>query len=447
MHRYGDEVAAIARPLVDEGDLDVLLDRVGDARVVMIGEASHGTHEYYVWRSALTRRLIAERGFSFVAVEGDWPDCQRVDASVRGGDATPLEALLGYERWPTWMWANEEVVDFADWLRSFNASSERKIGFHGLDVYSMWESLREILTWLREHDPSRVDAALSAYHCLSAYSEDPQSYAWATKFLRASCEDDVVRMLIDLRGRDLAAPNDSAPNDSAPTGSATRPNDFAARWNDFAVRQNAEVVAGAEHYYRAMVRGGPDSWNVRDRHMDATLARLLDHYGDGSRAVVWAHNTHVGDANATDQAVQGEVTIGSLARERFGADQVVLVGLGGHRGSVIAGRTWGGPMTELAVPPGRPGSLEDILHATAPPRALFVFPPLGERPDLLVDALPHRAIGVVYRPEHEQYGNYVPSVIGDRYDAFLWFDETRALRPLHPLHVDTHELETYPTGV
>ncbi|WP_250008567.1 erythromycin esterase family protein [Actinoplanes sp. M2I2] len=417
MHRYGDEVAAIARPLVDDGDLDVLLDRVGDARVVMIGEASHGTHEYYVWRQALTRRLIAERGFSFVAVEGDWPDCERVDAAVRGGPATPIEALLGYERWPTWMWANEEVLDFAGWLRGFNASRETKVGFHGLDVYSMWESLREILTWLREHDPERVDAALAAYHCLSAYSEDPQSYAWATKFLRASCADDVVRMLVDLRGRELA------------------------------VWQNAEVVAGAEHYYRAMVAGGPTAWNVRDRHMDATLARLLDHYGDGSRAVVWAHNTHVGDANATDQAALGEVTIGSLARERHGAAQVVLVGLGGHRGSVVAGRGWGAPMTELPVPPGRPGSLEDVLHATAPEQALFVFPPPGERPALLVDELPHRAIGVVYRPEAEQLGNYVPSVLGDRYDAFLWFDETRALRPLHPLHVDTHELETYPTGV
>nr|WP_240670372.1 erythromycin esterase family protein [Actinoplanes solisilvae] len=382
----------------------------------MIGEASHGTHEYYTWRAALTRRLIAECDFSFVAVEGDWPDCERVDAAVRGDAATPLEALLGYERWPTWMWANEEVVDFADWLCAYNASSARSVGFHGLDVYSMWESLREIIMWLRENDPGAVEPALAAYHCLSAYSEDPQSYAWATRFLRASCEDSVVRMLIDLRGRDLA------------------------------VWQNAEVVAGAEHYYRAMAMGGPTAWNVRDRHMDATLARLLHGYGAGSRAVVWAHNTHVGDANATDQAALGEVTIGSLARERFGRDQVVLIGLGGHRGSVVAGRSWGAAMEPLPVPPGRPGSIEDILHATAPADALFVFPPLASRPDVLVDALPHRAIGVVYRPELDA-GNYVPSVLGDRYDAFLWFDETRALRPLHPLRVDTHELETYPSGV
>ncbi|GAB2603054.1 hypothetical protein Aab01nite_84990 [Paractinoplanes abujensis] len=417
MHRYGDEVAAIARPLADEGDLDVLLDRVGDARVVLIGEASHGTHEYYTWRSALTRRLIAERGFSFVAVEGDWPDCERVNAAVRGSAASPLAALLGYERWPTWMWANEEVADFAGWLRAHNEGRADKAGFHGLDVYSMWESLREVILWLRENDPEAADHAVDAYQCLASYAEDPQSYAWAAKFLRASCADEVVRMLVELRGRDLA------------------------------VWQNAEVVAGAEHYYRAMVTGGASSWNVRDRHMDATLARLLDHYGEASKAVVWAHNTHVGDAGATDQAALGEVTIGSLARERFGAERVVLIGMGGHRGSVIAGRAWGAAMTELRVPPGRPGSLEDILHATAPPRALFVFPPLGERPDLLVDEVAHRAIGVVYRPEQEQLDNYVPSVLGDRYDAFLWFDETRALRPLHPLHVDTHEYETYPTGV
>ncbi|GID31247.1 erythromycin esterase family protein [Paractinoplanes brasiliensis] len=435
MRRYGDEVAAIARPLLDEGDLDVLLDRVGDARVVMIGEASHGTHEYYAWRAALTRRLIAERNFSFLAVEGDWPDCRRVDAAVRGAPASPLESLLGYERWPTWMWANEEVLDFTDWLRSHNAtrpdrsafptssgSASRddkydKVGFHGLDVYSMWESLRQVVLWLRENDPEAAGHAVNAYQCLASYSENPQSYAWATKYLRASCQDEVVRMLIELRGRDLD------------------------------VWQNAEVVAGAEHYYRALVAGGASSWNVRDRHMDSTLARLLDHYGEGSKAVVWAHNTHIGDANATDQAAQGEVTLGSLARERFGAGQVVLVGMGGHRGSVIAGRTWGAAMTELPVPPGRPGSLEDILHATAPPQALFVFPRLAGRPDLLVDEVPHRAIGVVYRPEQERLGNYVPSVLGDRYDAFLWFDETRALRPLHPLHVDIHEFETYPTGV
>jgi erythromycin esterase len=416
MSRYGDEVTAVARPLRDAGDLDELIDRAGDARVVMIGEASHGTHEFYAWRDRLTRRLIAERGFGFVAVEGDWPDCERVDAAVRSpGD--PRQALLEYARWPTWMWANEEVVDFARWLHSHNAGSGGRVGFHGLDVYSLWESMREILVWLREHDPGQVPAALAAYRCFEPYAEDPNAYAWATRFVGATCEDDVVRMLVELRGA------------------------------DFAVRQNASVVAGAEHYYRAMMQGGPASWNVRDRHMDATLARLLEQYGPESRAVVWAHNTHVGDSRATDQSTHGEVTIGELARERYGADQVMLIGFGSHHGTVVAGHVWGAPMEVMAVPDGRPDSVEDILHAAAPPASLFVFPPAGERPDVLADELGHRAIGVVYRPERDRWANYVPTVLGDRYDAFLWFDETTAVRPLHTLTVDAREPETYPSGV
>jgi erythromycin esterase-like protein len=416
MHRYGDEVAAIGGPLRDPGDLDVLLDRVGDARVVLVGEASHGTHEFYSWRNALTRRLIEERGFSFVAVEGDWPDCERVNAAVRGGPP-PREALIGYDRWPTWMWANEETVDFAEWLRAHNSRGGAPVGFHGLDVYSLWQSLREILIWLREHDPGAVPIALAAYHCFEPYGEDPNSYAWATRFVPHSCEDQVVRMLIRLRGADLA------------------------------VWQNAEVVAGAEHYYRAMMEGGARSWNVRDRHMDATLARLLDHYGDDAKAVVWAHNTHVGDGRATDQSRHGEVTLGELARDRLGADRVALVGFGSHHGTVVAGHAWGAPMEVMTVPAARPDSLEDILHVAAPPQALFVFPPIGDRPDLLIDEVPHRAIGVVYRPERDNWANYVPSALGDRYDAFVWIDETRALRPLHTLHIDTREPETYPSGV
>jgi erythromycin esterase len=444
MHHYGNEVATIARPLRDAGDLDILVDRAAGARVVMIGEASHGTHEFYVWRDALTRRLIEELGFSFVAVEGDWPDCERVGASVTGARGDPRSALHAYDRWPTWMWANEEVVDFACWLARLNMKSREgsaaaevgsaagarpsagltaepgpgpRVGFHGLDVYSLWESLRLVLTWLRDHDPALIPVAKQAYHCLEAYGEDPNAYAYATRIHGASCEDKAVRLLLDLRGRDLA------------------------------VWQNAEVVAGAEHYYRAMMDGGPRSWNVRDRHMDATLARLLEHYGPQSKAVVWAHNTHVGDAQATDQAKFGEVTIGSLARERFGHDQVLLIGLGSHHGTVVAGRQWGAPMEVMGVPPARPGSIEDILHAEAPQQALFMVPEPQKRPDLLVDELAHRAIGVVYRPEREAWGNYVPSVIGDRYDAFLWFDETHALRPLHTHHVDVHEPETYPSGV
>lgn len=430
MSRYGEEVAALAAPLTDAGDLDVLLDRVGDARVVMLGEASHGTHEFYRWRAALTRRLITEKGFSFVAVEGDWPDCERVDRAVRCALDAPVDprgALAVFERWPTWMWANEEVADFCRWLRVHNTGLEfhERVGFHGLDVYSLWESLREILVHLYEHDPGQVPAALAAYRCFEPYGESAQDYATATRLVSATCEDEVVDLLVRLRERARAPGNGG---------------------EGFTAWQNAEVVAGAERYYRAMLGGGRESWNVRDRHMDDTLARLLDHRGPGAKAVVWAHNTHVGDARATAMAARGEVNTGQLARERYGADQVVLVGFGTHRGTVVAGDSWGAPMRELPVPPARPGSLEDVLHATAPGRALFTFP-RDDRPDLLADELGHRAIGVVYHPEREHRGNYVPTVLGDRYDAFLWFDETRALHPLHVRRVDALEPETYPTGV
>jgi erythromycin esterase len=417
--RFGDEVASIARPLRDPGDLEILLDRADGVKAVLIGEATHGTHEFYEWRAALTRRLIEERGFSFVAVEGDWPDCERVNAAVCGGGPDPRDALVRYDRWPTWMWANEETVDFTRWLRGFNdrRAPDDHVGFHGLDVYSLWQSMREILTWLREHDPDLAPAALDAYRCFEPYNEDPNAYGWANQFVPAACEDKVVRMLAAVRDR------------------------------DFGVWQNAEVVAGAEGYYRTMVRGGPDAWNIRDRHMDQTLDRLLRRYGPASKAVVWAHNTHVGDARATDQAGYGEVTLGQLARERFGADRTLLAGFGTHHGTVVAGSAWGAPMEAMGVPEARPGSLEEVLQAAAPAQALFVFPVRGPRPDLLTSELPHRAIGVVYRPERERWANYVPTVLGERYDAFLWFAGTRALRPLHTLRVDVHEPETYPSGV
>jgi erythromycin esterase-like protein len=317
------------------------------------------------------------------------------------------------------------MVDFSRWLRRHNEGLDEavRVGFHGLDVYSLWESLREILTYLREYEPDEVPAALTAYRCFEPYAEDPQEYAWATRLVPTSCESHVVDLLVALRRR--AAPEDP---------------------NRFALMQNAEVVAGAERYYRTMARGGSSSWNVRDRHMDDTLARLLEHYGPGAKAVVWAHNTHVGDARGTDMAGAGMVNIGQLARQRYGDDHVVLVGFGSHRGTVVAGDAWGAPMRVMAVPPARRDSLEEILHVTAPSQALLVFP-RGEQPDLLTDQVHHRAIGVVYHPEREALGNYVPTVLGRRYDAFCWFDRSQAVRPLHTVSVDAREAETYPSGV
>jgi erythromycin esterase-like protein len=414
-HDSTDAVRALARPLRDPADLDPLLDRIGDARIVAVGEASHGTHEYYAWRAALTRRLIEERGFGFVAVEGDWPDCYRVNRSVKlreGADEDPRDALDAIERWPTWMWANDDVVEFCRWLQGFNAvrPAEQRAGFYGLDVYSLWDSMHELIGWLREYQPEHVDRAVQALRCFEPFGEDGAEYAFASRFGPSSCEQAVVDLLHDVceeRGR------------KDPEG------DPEAR---FSAEQNAAVVLDAERYYRAMVQSSATSWNVRDVHMADTLDRLLAHAGD--KAVVWEHNTHVGDARATDMAPAGMVNVGQLLRERHGTDDVVLVGFGGYQGGAIAGKEWGRQMERMLVPPARSGSLESLLHGLLGEDSLIVVP-RGERPEWLDRRLDHRAIGVVYRPERERWGNYVPTQLGQRYDAFLYLEDTSPLQPLH----------------
>jgi erythromycin esterase len=428
-----DDVQRLARPLRSESDLDPLLDRIGEAPFVLLGEASHGTHEFYAWRAALTRRLISEKGFRFVAVEGDWPDCYRVSRSVTGvpgAPADPGEVLRTFARWPTWMWANEEVLHFARWLREHNTAlpAEQRVGFYGLDVYSLWDSLHATIDYLREHEPEHVAPAMTALRCFEPYAEDPQAYARATRLVPTSCEAEVVSMLAKV----VHPPAQDA----------------GSRDERFNAEQNARVAAGAESYYRAMVTGGPSSWNVRDSHMIDTLDRLVEHHrstGDQSvKAVVWEHNTHIGDARYTDMAAAGMVNVGQLARERYGESDVVLVGFGSHSGTVVAAQAWGDRTETMPVPPARPGSTEALLHdAVADSPALFVFP--EEQPVWLRQVADHRAIGVVYRPDAEGWGNYVPTVLGRRYDAFLWFDRTRGLSPLG-VQADGREMETWPHG-
>lgn len=417
----------MARRLGSPSDFDPLLERVGRARVVMLGEASHGTYDYYRLREQVTRRLISECGFSFVSVEGDWPDCDRVHRSVTaapGGDSDPQMALERFERWPTWMWANAEVARFCQWLKAWNIERPEadRTGFHGLDVYSLWESMQAIVDYLGEDDHAAVEAARDAYRCFEPYGKRIEEYGLASRFVSARCEDEVVRLLAQTRSRAMA----------------DGPERFSA-W------QNAEVVARAERYYRAMVGGGPQSWNVRDTHMADTLDRLLEHYGPDSKAVVWAHNTHVGDARATDMAGAGMLNIGQLARERHGDEAVVLVGFGSYHGNVVAAPRWGAPSEIMIVPPARPGSVEHRLHPILPERALLVFGGEGE-PDWVGEPVDHRAIGVVYDPSFEDWGNYVPTRLSDRYDAFIWCDQTTALHPL-PARAAPGEMETYPAGV
>ena len=415
--------------LKDGNDLDPLIERIGDAQYVLLGEASHGTHEYYLWRSRLSRRLIEEKGFRFIAVEGDWPDCYRVNQFVRGEDErqTVEGVLRGFARWPTWMWANWEIAALTEWLRLHNRSlpAEMQVGFYGLDVYALWESLISIIDYLRQHHPDTLRSAEEAFRCFEPYGGDPQSYALATRFVPTDCEDEVMQLLTAVRQRAGAATDGSA--------------------DDFNAVMNAESVKGAETYYRAMIMGGAESWNGRDRHMASTLSRLMQFHGSDAKAIVWAHNTHIGDARYTDMASAGMLNLGQLVRESNAAENVVLVGFGSYQGSVIAGRSWDATMEVLQVPPARDQSWEHVLHQISADDRLLLFDREPDPEDSLAFPRGHRAIGVVYRPEAEA-GNYVPTVLPLRYDAFCFLDQTEAL---HPLHIENQAgpPELYPWGV
>ncbi len=430
-----------ALPLASGADLDPLLEAIGDARFVLLGEATHGTSEFYTWRAEISKKLIEERGFSFIAVEGDWPDCYKVNRYVKwmsdAGD-TAEEVLHAFARWPTWMWANREVVELTEWLRARNGGvpDSERVGFYGLDVYSLWESMAAVVEYLEQVDPTAARTARRAYSCFDPYYDDAQAYAQATALVPTSCEDETIAMLHTLR---------------------TRAHEFREDGRDsyFSAEQNALTARNAERYYRAMVRGGSSSWNVRDTHMVETLDRLVSHHGPRSKAIVWEHNTHIGDARFTNMAGHGMVNVGQLVRQAHGdgprdGDGVVLVGFGTHRGSVIAGEDWGAPMQRMRVPPARAGSWEDLAHdALNGENGLFVFDGAADGGVRGLDQpIDHRAIGVVYDPNAERWGNYVPTVIPRRYDAFVFVDESRALEPLDmPATVGADLPETYPSGM
>jgi erythromycin esterase len=424
------QIRSLARSLARPEDLDRLVRTVGDARYVCLGEASHGTHEFYTWRAALTRRLITEKGVTWVGVEGDWPDCWTINRWVRGLDHQELtvEGLLaGFGRWPTWMWANREVAEFLDWLRGWNLHrpAADRVGFYGLDVYSLWDSLRLAISWVEAHAPGALPTAMRAWQCFLPYGEDPHRYAWGTRLVPTSCEDDVVDLLVEVRRRvaDLAYGDEDA----------------------FDAVQNAEVAAGAEHYYRVMIRGDRSSWNIRDHHMADTMDRITEHLGPRSKGVVWEHNSHVGDARATDMATAGLVNLGQLVRERHAADGVALVGLASHHGTVLAAEGWGLPERVFRVPDARALSHEDLLHRALGRQCVLVFGSDRSGP-WLTSRRGHRAIGVVYDPWHES-GNYVPTTMGGRYDALLWFEGTMAVQALHHEGPPREpELETEPSG-
>lgn len=424
--RAVEEARSVTRELDGPTDLDALVDRVSDARCVLIGEASHGTSEFYRWRSWLTAQLIREHDFSFVAVEGDWTDCYDLNRRVKGlTETTTREVLETFGRWPTWMWANWEVAAFIDWLASYNEGHEMSemAGFYGLDVYNLFESMEALVEYLEGVDPDAAADAREAYRCFEPYDEG-REYARAMRMAPESCEDEAVEVLSNLVG-DGPDYGDDHPDER------------------FSAEQNALVAKNAEAYYRSMIGPDDDSWNVRDTHMIETFDRLLDHHDPDAKGIVWAHNTHVGDARATTMADRGRINIGQLARERH--DDTAIVGFGSHHGSVIAGEEWGAPMGEMRVPTAQPDSLEDAFHRAGQRDRLLLAENLDDS-SALADERGHRAIGVVYDPDREA-GNYVPTVLPERYDAFVHVDETTALHPLETYADREAVPELYPSGL
>jgi erythromycin esterase-like protein len=438
-----DLIRESAQPLVGEKeDYDSLLAMIGDARLVLLGEASHGTHEFYRERAQITKRLITEKGFSAVAVEADWPDAYRVNRYVRGEgtDADSVDALSGFKRFPAWMWRNADVLDFVGWLRTHNddlPANKPKAGFYGLDLYSLHSSMEAVLEYLDKVDPEAAARARYRYACFEHFGEDPQAYGYAAGFgLTRTCEEQVITQMIELQRR--AA--EYASRDGRVAADAF-----------FYAEQNARLVKNAEEYYRTMFRGRVSSWNLRDRHMAETLHSLqahLERRDHHAKIVLWAHNSHLGDARATDMGMAGELNVGQLARERYGRD-AVLIGFSTYHGTVTAASQWGGEAERKRVRPALPGSFEEAFHEAGTPRFLLTLRRGGSVAAALREPRLERAIGVIYLPETERVSHYFHARLSDQFDAVLHFDETRAVEPLERTSQwDTGEVpETFPSGI
>jgi erythromycin esterase-like protein len=380
-------------------DYDLLIQQIGEARFVLIGEASHGTHEFYRERAQITKRLIKERGFTAVAVEADWPDAYRINRYVRGttSDREAIDSLAGFKRFPTWMWRNADVLDFIGWLRAHNdaqANSIRKVGFYGLDLYSLHSSIEAVLSYLAKVDPEAAKRARYRYSCFDHFGENTQAYGYAASFdLIESCENEVVSQLVELRRR--AA-------DYASRDGRVAADDF------FFAEQNARLVKNAEEYYRSMFRGSVPSWNLRDQHMAETLESLVAHMGSEghpAKVVVWEHNSHLGDARATEMGQRGELNVGQLVRERHGSS-AVLIGFSTYSGTVTAASDWDAPAERKRVRPALRDSYEALFHEVSIPRFQIS---LNERSSIVTalnEPRLERAIGVIYRPETERQSHY-----------------------------------------
>ena len=423
-------------------DYDALIERCRNARIVLIGESTHGTHEFYSMRAEITKRLITELGFHAVAVEADWPDSWRVNRFVRdlGEDKSAVDALGGFKRFPQWMWRNSDVLDFVGWLREHNESqtnNRSKVGFHGLDLYSLNESIKEVVEYLQKQDPAVAHRFAKRYSCFEHFGGDSRRYGLFTGTgVAKSCEEEVVGALAELRRK---------------KGSYLQLDGEEAEDNFFHAEQNATIVTNAENYYRTMLQGDVKSWNLRDRHMMDILLALMTHINrlqENSRIVVWAHNSHVGNALATQMGRHGEFNIGQLCREHFG-DEAVLIGFTTFTGTVTAASEWDGPAEHKAVRPALSRSYEMLLHQSGMGNFWLDFHEHPAMAELLRPMRLERAIGVVYHPETERQSHYFAASLPDQFDAIFHIDETRAVEPLERTVLwEAGEVEeTYPSGL
>ena len=422
-----NEIEENSIPFSNTDALDSWLSKISKNKIIMLGEATHGTKEFYSIRREISKKLIQNHGYNFIAVEGDWPDCYKLNDYINSKENhDPKEFVRKqFHRWPTWMWANEEIPPLVNWMKKM-----QKGAFYGLDVYSLFESLEEIKSHLDHIDPSIATKMLESYKCFESYKCDEIAYAKSLLKLPKGCQEEVVsnlRALLRIRLQDTSLSKESL----------------------FDAKQNARVIANAEKYYRAMMTGGAESWNVRDNHMMETLENLLNLHGPDSKAIVWAHNTHVGDYHATDMLDNGYINLGGLARERYGVDNVFLLGFGSYQGDVTAGSAWGGEIKKMNLPKGRPGTYEDYFHQASQNmnsnQFLTTFDTLDKNTSLN-RKLGHRAVGVVYDPAHESHGNYVPTQMAKRYNGMIFVDRTTALKAI-PTTFSVEEFpETWPQG-
>lgn len=413
---------------IETAELEPLLGRIGDARIVLLGEATHGTSEFYRMRERISRALIEKKGFNFVAIEGDWPDAARIDHYVRHREYPPSE-WTAFARFPRWMWRNEEMRSFVDWLRGYNAerAAEERTAFHGLDLYSLFTSIHSVLEYLDTVDPNTARIARERYGCLTPWQSDPTTYGHATLTgAYRSCEPDVSSMLSELVQKHRAY----AEHDGE-------------RFLDAV--QNARLITNAERYYRIMYYGSRESWNLRDSHMFETLKTLLSFHGPESRGIVWAHNSHVGDSAATEMSARDEYNIGHLCRQEFGA-RCYSIGFGTHCGTVAAASNWDEPMQIKQVRPSLPESYERLCHDSGAARFLLPLRELDQSVAALRQPRLERAIGVIYRPESELQSHYFEAVLPRQFDEYVWFDETRAVTPLRTEQIATLP-DTYPFGL